>query len=350
MKIQSVYLKHFKRFKDQKFDFTDPETGLAKDLIVLVGANGSGKTSVLQAIAALVGNATGRLKTVNHLKWPGFNLALASGHWRTSPTVEIQVEFSSEELHATQEFWRKIFDGSNYQPANESVVTLQLQNDKAMSHPPNGDYQFKGREYATRTLETEGYDVFKKVGTILWYTDQRTSTSLTPNDSGDSEAILIDEDLLRDRLAKFEIFHRRLDTADFVLRPGQRDFFGELEKAYQTVFPDSTFVGIQPRQGINDFLKTPWFYLRNGQQFYEISELSGGERAVLPILMDFVNWRLHHSIILIDELELHLHPPMQQMLLLALGKLGSHNQFILTTHSDYVESIVPESALVRMEE
>jgi len=186
------------------------------------------------------------------------------------------------------------------------------------------------------------------VGTILWYTEQRTSTSLTPKDN---ESILIDDDLLRDRLAKFETFHRRLSSPDFSLPPGQRDFFQELEKAYQTVFPHCSFVGLQPRQGIDNFLKTPWFYLHNGQgQEYEISELSGGERAVLPILMDFVNWRLHHSIILIDELELHLHPPMQQMLLRALGKLGSHNQFIITTHSDYVESIVPESALVRIEE
>jgi predicted ATPase len=347
MKIQSVYLKHFKRFEDQKFDFTDPETGWAKDLIVLVGANGSGKTSVLQAIAALVGDATGRLKTVNRLKWPGFNLVLAGGHWRTSPSIEIQVEFSLEELQATQEFWRKGFAGSGTQPANDSLVTLRLQNDKAMSNPRKGGYQFKGREYAARTLKTEGYDVFKKVGTILWYTEQRTSTSLT---SEGDKSVLIDDDLLRDRLAKFETFHRRLESPNFSLQPGQLDFFLELQRAYQTVFPHCTLVGIQPRQGVDDILKTPWFYLHNGQQFYEISELSGGERAVLPILMDFVNWRLHHSIILIDELELHLYPPMQQMLLRALGTLGNHNQFIITTHSDYVESIVPESALVRIEE
>jgi ABC-type branched-subunit amino acid transport system ATPase component len=43
-------------------DFTDSETGLAKDLIVLIGMNGSGKTSILQAIATTLGVATGRLK------------------------------------------------------------------------------------------------------------------------------------------------------------------------------------------------------------------------------------------------------------------------------------------------
>ncbi|HEY9708137.1 MAG TPA: ATP-binding protein, partial [Oculatellaceae cyanobacterium] len=63
MKVQSVELKYFKRFRNPPvFDFTDPETGLARDLIVLIGMNGAGKTSLLQAIAATLGVATGRLQ------------------------------------------------------------------------------------------------------------------------------------------------------------------------------------------------------------------------------------------------------------------------------------------------
>jgi DNA repair exonuclease SbcCD ATPase subunit len=48
MKVQSVELKYFKRFRNPDiFDFTAPETGLARDLIVLIGMNGAGKTSLL---------------------------------------------------------------------------------------------------------------------------------------------------------------------------------------------------------------------------------------------------------------------------------------------------------------
>jgi len=43
MKVQSIELKYFKKFRTQEFDFTDPETGLARDLIVLIGMNGAGK-------------------------------------------------------------------------------------------------------------------------------------------------------------------------------------------------------------------------------------------------------------------------------------------------------------------
>ncbi len=73
MKIQKVSLRHFKRFRQKTFDFTDPETGLARNLIVLAGMNGSGKSSVLQAIACMVGNAVNRLRSINDLNWPGFN-------------------------------------------------------------------------------------------------------------------------------------------------------------------------------------------------------------------------------------------------------------------------------------
>lgn len=60
MKVQSVQLQHFKKFANQTFNFTDLKTGLARDLILLVGMNGSGKTTLLQAIATALGTATGR--------------------------------------------------------------------------------------------------------------------------------------------------------------------------------------------------------------------------------------------------------------------------------------------------
>jgi predicted ATP-dependent endonuclease of OLD family len=46
---------------------------------------------------------------------------------------------------------------------------------------------------------------------------------------------------------------------------------------------------------------------------------------------------------------LHLHPPLQQALLRALPKLGKNNQFIITTHSDYIEQLVPEAHIFRVE-
>jgi predicted ATP-dependent endonuclease of OLD family len=351
MKVQSVKLKYFKKFRDQELDFTDPATGLARDIIVLIGMNGAGKTSILQAIAATLGEATGRLKRLSELEWPGFNYELLGRNWgRFEPDVTLKVQFSSQELEAVREFHQKLRNidrNVNTSPGDKHIVPLTWKGERVQANTASELFQFKGREYAKRLIRSEGFDVFKRVGTILWYTEQRTSTSLTTENQDDK--IEITEDNLRDRLSKWRQFHQEVERGKIQqLRPGQKDIYAEIEKAYKAVFPERSFEGPVPREGIDDIMSEPWFYLYDSRNQYEISEMSGGERAIFPMLMDFANWNIHNSVILIDEIELHLHPPLQQALLRALPKLGEKNQFIITTHSDYIEQLVPEAYIVRL--
>jgi predicted ATP-dependent endonuclease of OLD family len=353
MKIQSINLKYFKKFKNQPLDFTDPETGLARDIIVLIGMNGAGKTSILQAIAATLGVATGRLQKLFDLKWAGFNYELLGSNWgKFEPEVTLQVQFSSQEIQAVREFQQKLQDkGSNLRVsrAGKPIVDLRWQGESVQANTANELFQFKGREYAKRLLRSEGFEVFERVGMIFWHTEQRNSTSLT-TENPDGKKVEITYDTLRDRLSKWRQFHQDVERKRIQLRPGQKDIYAEIEQAYKAVFPERGFEGPVPREGIDDILSEPWFYLYyDKSNLYEISEMSGGERAIFPMLVDFVNWNIHNSVILIDEIELHLHPPLQQALLRALPKLGKNNQFIITTHSDYIEQLVPEAHIVRVE-
>lgn len=351
MKVQSIQLKYFKKFRDYELDFTDSETGLARNLIVLIGMNGAGKTSILQAIAATLGEATGRLQRLSELEWPGFNYELLGSNWgKFEPEVNLKVQFSNEELQSVQEFQQKLENmGRNlYPPDEQNIVTLKWRNQKVEADTAAELFQFKGRQCAKQLLRAEGFNVFERVGTVLWYTEQRTSTSLTTEDP--NRKLEITDDTLRDRLSKWRQFHQDVVSGKIEkLRPGQKDLYAEIEKLYQTVFPERSFEGPVLREGVDDILSEPWFYLYDGKNQYEISEMSGGERATFPMLMDFASWNIHNSVILIDEIELHLHPPMQQALLRALTKLGKNNQFIITTHSDYIEQIVPEAYIVKLE-
>ena len=353
MKVQSVQLKYFKRFRNPPaFDFTDPETGLARDLIVLVGMNGAGKTSLLQAIAATLGVATGRLKKLSDLEWAGFNYELLASNWgKFAPEVTLKIQFSSSETQAVYEFQQKLLDMGRdhlYPPSNQNIVTLRWRDERVLAGTSAELFQFKGREYAKQLLRSEGFQAFERVGTTLWYTEQRTSTSLTTEDPHNK--LEITDDILRDRLSKLRQFHQDVERGKIQhLRPGQKDLYAEIERAYRTVFPERSFEGPVAREEIDDLLSEPWFYLYDGSNQYEISEMSGGERATFPMLWDFANWNIHNSVILIDEIELHLHPPMQQAVLRALPKLGKNNQFIITTHSDYIEQLVPEAYIVRLE-
>ncbi len=355
MKVQGLHLKNFKRFYDKPLNFRDPETGLAQDLVVLVGRNGSGKSSVLQAIAATLGAATGRLSGPAELEWPGFDLSLASVAWARPTGVEMDVEFSQDEIEATRDYYDRTDMGRDQvkpPPGQNPVVSLRYNPDEMRVEAPTAAefFQFYGRRYARMIFRhaREGARLFDRVGEVFWYTEHRTTNSLTPVESNEQTITFDDMDLLRRRMADWFYFHGRVQRKEVELRAGRRDFMADIERAYQIMFSERRFAGPVPRTDEDEILAEPWFYLFDGHHQYELGEMSGGERAIFPMIFDFAYRDIHNSVILIDELELHLHPPLQQGLLKALQGLGKNNQFIITTHSDAVASIVPETCIRRL--
>jgi len=366
MHVESIRLRYFKKFRDKNFDFTDGETGIARPLVVLVGENGSGKSTILQAIAATLGTATRRLHEPGDLEWPGFDLPLAGTSWDLPSEVNVRVGFSEAELQATLDYFQRVPGLKDLPdirpPSQDTPVTLTLREGHVRAGVGQQYFQFRGREYAKQILKLseEGHAVFRAVGTVFWYTEHRTSTSLTaemisPPNNTDAPSehqgyLRFDENLLRRRLADFMQFHARVYRGEYELRPGQRDLFADIERTYATVFPNRRFEGSVPRSDVDEVLSEPWFFLYDGHHQYEISEMSGGERALFPLIFDFANWHINNSVVLIDEIELHLHPPLQQALVRALPQLGNNNQFIITTHSDWIVQNVPPDSVFRIEE
>jgi hypothetical protein len=202
--------------------------------------------------------------------------------------------------------------------------------------------QFQGRRYAYNLLYNRRPqpDMFKKVGGVFWYHEQRTSYSLAPFQTetglGNGKPPIqqvSDDDSMRQLFTRWFAMPEQPKVKRFNI-------------LYERLFPGRTLRRIDETFGAS--LAPIIFY--DGRCEYEISELSAGERAILPILLDFVEWDINHSVILIDELELHLHPPLQQVFLMLLPELGHDNQFVVTTHSDAVATLVPEAAVRRMDE
>lgn len=368
MKVAKVHLKYFKRFRDTGIlDFRDPDTHKPKDLIVLLGNNGSGKSTILQAIAAMVGTATGRLvgKASNtfedgtpkegpfSLDWPGLDWGAIGDAWQRKSELFVTVAFDEVERQATREYCERADLSSTYQiPADHASVTLEYDPGSPpfvrAQEGPGGYFQFKGRQYAGKIVNTaaEKYDVFEQVGNIFWYHEQRHSLSLS-SENGSAAPLTMEK--LRNQLALWEGFHEKKINRNWTLRPGQRDFYEDLENLYRKIFPRHRFAGAEPHGAPDKIYEIPPFYLYDGRNEYQLEEMSAGERAIFPLLLDFVRLNIHRSIILIDELELHLHPPLQQALLFNLDKLGIDNQFIITTHSEAIASIVPDSAVYRID-
>lgn len=100
---------------------------------------------------------------------------------------------------------------------------------------------------------------------------------------------------------------------------------------------------------------------KNGKEF-DIRQLSDGERGMLALAFDLSMRILEHShssssplteaegIVLIDELDLHLHPRWQRDIVNKLTKTFPKCQFIVTTHSPQIIGEVPPENIIILEE
>lgn len=346
MKIKNIEFRNYKKFvAEKRISFLNSNNEI-NDLTLIVGNNGTGKSSLLQAIVAMIAPLTRDRFKAPEIEWSGFEYRfIQSG--RMPLHIQAHVEFSESELDETIRYAQKLNDlGDKLGIPNRNTdvtVTFDYDNQKPIVKGTGGGncFQFLGYQYAKKltAFEANKTSLFEKVGNIYWYTEQRTSYNV--NDIFDKEIPQIDS--IRSFLSSAYSFHIALADKKRVLKEGEFDFYEKLSALYSAIFIDRKFVGSAPRFDIFEKSSAPDFFLTDGQNEYELSEMSAGERAIFPILMDFARYNINNSIVIIDEVELHLHAPLQQAFIRALPKLGKNNQFILTTHSDNVSVMFDDS-------
>lgn len=87
-------------------------------------------------------------------------------------------------------------------------------------------------------------------------------------------------------------------------------------------------------QDINPASPQEFRYTHNTHADLPFSSLSSGEQEVVKVVFDVIRNDIRHSVIIVDEPELHLHPTLTFKLVETLKQIGDHtNQFIFLTHS-----------------
>jgi len=345
MRLKTLKLRNFRRFKGAH------DCELHGGLTVFAANNGAGKTSILDAIALAFGPFLTRLPKV-------------SGNAPVDSDVSIQREKNEPFALITAETY-----GDNEWPGNTSVSWDRI---KRLSNSSGHlrqvtkalkAYQILGftgiNKLADYFINKEDSDVFFPI--LAYYGTGRAVIDVPQRRRGFGKEFsrfhsYVDCLNPKTNFRKlFEYFYfledlerREKDNAkDWDYQNGQ---LSAIRTALKSFLPEYT----RPRTELSP-LRFIVDSTKDGLA-YDIKLLSDGFKTSLAMVMDIairmveanpergVDALNSPGIILIDEIELHLHPSWQQRIILDLQRTFPNVQFIFTTHSPQVLSTVkPES-------
>jgi hypothetical protein len=361
MKLKHVHIENFKGLKHLDIALTASEGGEPRRLTCLIGDNGSGKTTALQAIALTLSLATRRTRYPTDFRWHGF---LPERVGSQGPTfVELVVALEPEEVETTHALFEEWYDAQPsdwrqthrvVEPSDHREVRLVYEGGRVYS--PQGFAavnQFLGHYYIkwlARTTPAKK-DLFAKLGDVYWFDQFRNlGTVLTERDPDGGEQVKEAEswgvgvEQLREYLVGWWAYFAS------PVRGQGKTYIKDLERRFAELFPGTQFRGTMPREGVTTpSAKDLYFLLERDERLYDLAEMASGEQAVFSLLYDFTRLNITRSVVLIDELELHLHAPAQQALYAALPRLGPDCQFFITTHSEFLTGIIPREQEVRIQ-
>jgi hypothetical protein len=410
MQLASVQIEDFRhlgsRDKPLELDFTDP-LGRVRDFTLLVGPNTSGKTAILDAIAAALGPSLG-MPTLR----PGFTLSPRTVVRRGALHAKVTcwLRFSPEEIAATREIFRlgeispKVPDtdevkltwiypdprkpsGSvNVNTMVSSPVwtgsalgtkTYVLPSGSGLSgqmpihgvaaytselipsadgftqcEPEIGKTLLQGRSLVAQLLATRRVDWgwFHRLGGVFTFDQERTGLGKTISRQvwniihGTAEAARENEEL-RTTDPRTILIDMALQSLVPPIAPKDHlaDEFGLIQERYARVCTPRRLLG-----AVRDELGEFDVYFTDGENDYTYEGLSSGEMNVLLFLIRFVAEHIHQSVVLIDELELNQHPLWQRKLVHLIPRMGDGNQIIATTHSSYLRDAVSPQAVITL--
>lgn len=305
MKISKVKIHNFRGIADFEKELASPLTGKPLDMVVFAGPNGSGKTSILEAIVI----ALCKPKTVQ-------DKAFTKPFNRNGKDYNIEIDLiDGEEAHSIV---------ANKLKEDNTDAQELLSDDKI-------DYFSSWREpkligALDVTLGKSGNRPQDVETNRLWNLKQFLINSYVADRlAGEQTEIELNDNRKHD-----EILTRLLSALAYFF-PG-----AELDIKIQQV-------GNSLEDGFDVFLKYP----NSDGRYISLDNLSSGEIEVFSFLSSILRKNLNDGILIIDEPELHLHASWHRVIMNALRELLPNTQIICASHSlELIESIMSYELIV----
>ncbi len=322
--ITSIHINEVRHLKNIEIKLNSEE----RQHLILTGKNGSGKTSVLKAIKGYL--ASLNEGNFNHLKndYPS---------WITM-YQKILADAKTEE---------KIF---------QAKKDLERTTTQMLRYTQGAELTFLN----SGTLE-ESYSTGDFV--IAFFPADRLSKIRRVHGAEDVKLASrygIDENPAQ-ILLKYMV-HLKTQQAyaknenDFNVEKIISDWFARFENALKVLLSDNSIKLVYDYKNYNFLIE------QNGRNPYSLDELSDGYSAIIGIVADLIlrmdrNWLLKgklsqydvEGVVLIDELETHLHVELQRKILPFLTEFFPRIQFIITTHSAYILNSISNACIYDLE-
>ena len=348
MILQELRFQNYRIFQEQGFSFSDQVT-------VLAGVNGRGKSSVLDAIALMLSRLLPQMSPARggYLQLREHDITYEQDGCRLDATLNLAgypVTFSGQRnngylakfeslLPQVRQEIRDRYGFSDMTRGNPSVAVYYT-TDRAickiprkLSYPQSNFTQ--GMEFAyTKALSRR----------IVDYKDFmmrfRNMVTLTE----ENKRPMLGEDAPEDIYG--------IPPLDNLYYLGENAIVA-IQRAITAFVPD-----FHDLEVIEDPLR---LVVHKGNETFDLAQLSDGERSVIAMVIDLckrlslLNPNLENplegqGIVLIDEIELHLHPKWQREIIETFRTTFPNIQFIMTTHSPFViQSVRSDSELLLLD-
>lgn len=292
--------------------------------LILTGKNGSGKTVLLNAIVDFL-DIIKRDPSLGFLKYSNliadYKSELARLEKKSPQYISVQ-----SSLNAIQQFYDNLYgkvnltfaDGygfiNDYQEGNFIIAFYQAARKTDIHQPKNPTKpELTVSENSRRNLTSQ---------LLNFLSDLKIQEALARNEG-------------------------QIEDADQI-----KDWFGNFERILRSFFEDENL-------NIQFNYKDYTFAIQTNGKSFKFTELSDGFVAILDIVADLilkmqVDGTLSKEfnkpgIVLIDEIETHLHLKLQKSILPILTTLFPNIQFIVTSHSPFVLSSLPTATAYDLE-